>query len=226
MPTLDHLIETATPMLRGIARYYYRRSWGLRSLSFEDYQQEAYLAAVSVYRHHCVSMDRLMGMTNRAAIYKCQRLWRKELTKVSSAVELSELIAEPFSSSFSLFMTRETVESIRRTLTGLRRQMFDVLISPETTDADYHFCYEMYRENPHRPLQRGELSYLATYFALTRTAVQRELNAMRLEVDDLFVSPPGQPVERHKYKVIRPVIREDIHVRFQTIARRLRRRKR
>lgn len=186
MPTLEHLIETATPMLRGIARYYYRRSWGLRSLSFDDYQQEAYLATVSVYRHHHVSMDRLMALTNRAAIYKCQRLWRKELTRVSSVVELSELIAEPFSSSFSLFITRETVESIRRTLTGLRRQMFDVLISPETTDVDYHVCYEMYRENLHRPLQRGELSYLATYFAISRTVVQRELNGLRRDVEPIF----------------------------------------
>lgn len=192
MLNLDHLLEISTPILRGVARYYHRRSWGLHVLQYEDYLQEAYATAIDIHHHHHrKGLERCKQMVRRGAIYRCQRLWRRELLKVTShidlgEVDLSEVVAEPLASSLLTYYTRETVEQIRQSLTGLRRAMFDVLLDPGSMDIDYRFCRDLYRDNPSKPIQRGELVYLASYFRLTRRQVLRELNGLRNDCDHVF----------------------------------------
>lgn len=192
MLNLDHLLEQSTPMLRGIARYYHRRSWGLKVMEYEDYLQEAIATAIAIHhQHHRKGLIRVKQMVRRGAIYRCQRLWRRELLKVTSQidygeVDLSEVVAEPMASSLLTYYTRETIERIRQSLTGLRLAMFEVLLDPAGTDVDYRFCRDLYRDNPSKPIQRGELVYLASYFRLTRRQALRELNGLRNDCDHVF----------------------------------------
>jgi len=186
MNRLDRILEKQQGVIVGMARRYARLSWGARALDFDDYLQEARLVAVKVYRRHArrVTDEALCMMISKGVLFRLRKVWALELKRCSRFTDLSEshlgrLIAEDI--GYGLFF-HYVLDEAMNLLTGIQREMFEILTTPERDPVTLGLCFELFRPWPNKPIQRAEFVYLAHYFNLSYREVEEHFVTMRAQV--------------------------------------------
>lgn len=167
-----------------MARRYARLSWGARALDFDDYLQEARLVAIKVYRRHARRVDdeALCMMISKGVLFRLRKVWALELKRCSHLEDdstLGRLITEDIGYARYFHFVMDEAMNL---LTGIQREMFEILTTPERDPVTLALCFELFRPWPNKSIQRAEFVYLMHHFNMTLREVEDHFMTMRAQV--------------------------------------------
>lgn len=145
------------------------------------------MTAIEVYRRHARQLDdnRLGAMINQAVVYSLRRIWHHEVAVGVLTVQISEHY--PDVHAFEDLFRMHIMDEARRLLSGIELQLFDALLTPEPDDITLRCCYELFKLNGSKPIQTGELTYLAVYFNRSRREIETLFYGMRARLLPLLM---------------------------------------